>query len=182
MDKEGYSIVLWDRGGRQELAKIPAIGSYGSFPLWLPDGNAVVVRAVKSGTEEWFMVSRDGAIRQLTHFGGGMGLYASLSPDGNYLAFSGFNHNSGATRNLIILNLQTLEAVNTCIPFDYPPPVWSSDSQYLAVQYYDRDKKLTSVVVLDPEERWAVKIYTDSNEGEHKYYHTFPAAWLDTGE
>jgi hypothetical protein len=182
LDEDGYEFVLWDRETGQGLAKIPDTGFYHRLPLWFLDGNAFVVVAKpdRNGSEEWLMVNRDGEIRQLTHFGDlypqfEFGLYASLSPDGRYLAF-GLSHEHDpdlySLKDLIILNLQTLEAVNTCVSFDYPAPVWSPDSQYLAVQAYIN--KLHSVVVLDVEQEWAVKVSNGIK--------TIPGGWLDSGE
>ena len=156
-----YYLVLWDREFKQELAEIPDTGFFQRLPIWLPDGIAflaVVTYPDGNNLDEWFMVSRDGEVRQLTHFGGGIGLNASLSPDGHYLAFGGFQHDPFTRMDLIILNLQTLKAVNTCIKFDYPSPIWSPDNQYLAVQSWDAEKKQSFVAVVNPNQGWAVKV------------------------
>jgi hypothetical protein len=172
-----YYLVLWDRETKQELAKIPDSGFFQHLPLWLPDGTAFVAAVTNpdgNNLSEWFMVSRDGKIRQLTHFGGGIGLNASLSPDGHYLAFAGFQHDPFTRMDLIILDLQTLKAVNTCIKFDYPSPIWSPDSQYLVVQSWDAEKKQSFVAVVNPNQGWAVKVSNGIR--------IIPGGWLDSGE
>lgn len=142
----------------------------------------------KNTPKEWLMVNRDGKITQLTHFGNfysqlEFGLEASLSPDGHYLAF-GLDNDSSFPRlmELVILNLQTFEVINTCITFSYFP-FWSPDSQYLAVQYLEYDENLskdtTSVLVINPKQNWAVTVFTDNKENN---YRTSPQGWLDSGE
>lgn len=184
-----YYVVLWDRETKQELVKIPDTGSYRHLPLWLPSNKAfvVVARPDRDGPKEWLMVSRDGGIRQLTHLGDlysefEFGLYTSLSPDGHYLAF-GLSHEHDpdpySSKELIILNLQTLETVNTCIKFDHP--VWSPDSRYLAVQYWDDTQKQSFMAVVDPDQGWAVKVFTDYSD-KYKNLMAFPVAWLDSGK
>ena len=127
----------------------------------------------------------DGEISQLTHIGNIASQYefgevASLSPDGHYLAF-GISYREpdryGPTE-LFIINLQTLEATNTCMTFNYFP-VWSPDSRYLAIQHWDDNQKQNSVLVLDFESGWAVTVFTDDKETN---YQTAPRGWLDSGE
>lgn len=65
-------LVLWDRKSNSILAKIGE--SIGYYPLWSPDAKQFVVPLlVPKGSgkivEEWFRVSRDGQVEQLTHFG-----------------------------------------------------------------------------------------------------------------
>jgi WD40 repeat protein len=125
------------------------------------------------------MVSRDGKIRQLTYFEKMYSKYrfgtnSSLSPNGRYLAF-GLHIGDPASnepKELIILDLQTLESINTCIPiFDYgADPIWSPDSQYLAMS------ASKSVIVLSVEQGWAVKAFTE----EEKNWEL--GGWLDSGE
>lgn len=179
---DGDYIALWDRESGQTVAKVLSGWYYEPSPLWLPNGNAFVVTALPDNDHlrEWFMVSRNGEIVQLTHFGD---LYsqpwqrfsnvASLSPDGHYLAF-GLYINS--EEKLVILNLQTLEAVNTCVQLQNSNIAWSPDSQYLAVQYLVYDSSQSSFVVVNFKQRWAVNLST-SVGGPAR-----PEGWLDTGE
>ena len=172
---DAYYLVLWDRETKHELAKIPDTGFFQRLPLWLPDGTAFLAAVTNpdgNNLSEWFMVSLDGESRQLTHFGGGIGLNASLSLDGHYLAFGGFQNDPFTRMDLIILDLQTLKAVNTCVKFDYPSPIWSPDNQYLAVQSWDVEKKQSFVAVVNPSQGWAVKVSNGIN--------TEPSGWLDT--
>lgn len=175
---DGMYIALWDRETRQIVAKVLGVGKNGPLPLWLPNGSGVVVAAQPAGYEpyEWFLMGKNGEIRRLTHFGDiyskyGFSQTASLSPDGRYLAFG--------VKGLTILDLQTLEVVNTCLKKTFYLPIWSPDSRYLAIHWDDNNKKQDSVLVLDFESGWAVTVFT---EEEGALYTVAPRGWLDFGE
>ncbi|MFZ5922855.1 MAG: TolB family protein [Chloroflexota bacterium] len=173
-------ITLWDRQSQRALVKIPDGGLYGHLPLWLPGGErfVVVARYDWDSPREWLSVSRDGDVRQLTHFGDmyadfEIGMYASISPDGNYLAFGlseNVDTNTTLPKQLIILNLQTLEAINTCVTFSYPAPIWSPNSRYVAVQTRDSSSNPSNILVLDIEQKWAAKIAEDAK--------AIPVGWM----
>jgi hypothetical protein len=173
MDDDGMKIALWDRKTKQIVAKIGGVGMGGPLPLWLPDGSGVVVAAQPADYKpyEWFLMGKNGEIRRLTYFGDlsdkyGLSQTASLSPDGRYLAFG--------LKGLTILDLQTLEIVNTCISNIFFSPIWSPDSQYLALHHWGGGKN--SVLVLDFELRSAVTVFTDEKGT------SAPSGWLDSGE
>jgi hypothetical protein len=176
--------VLWDRQTKQEIAKV-LIGVYLPPPLWLSDSRAFVVAAKpeRNVPREWFIVNRDGKVRQLTHYGDRyptfkIGMYASLSPDGHYLAFGLSRENDPALAvpmDLIILDLTTLKTFNTCITFDNSDPIWSPDSQYLVVQHPVANQKWPSIILLNVEAGWAASIFPTDNE------YRYPEGWLDSG-
>jgi hypothetical protein len=66
---------------------------YNNDPLWSLDGSDFLIMGLdeKVNTVEWFQVTRDGTIKQLTHFGENLKDASigrpSRSPDGRYLAF-----------------------------------------------------------------------------------------------
>ena len=196
---DGDYIALWDRESGQTVAKVLSRRFYFQpSPIWLPNGNAFVAAAFPDHNRprEWFMVSRDGEIIQLTHFGDPYShdsdfLYlpkfddvASLSPDGRYLAFGididrqlADNQPSIQTE-LVILNLETLEVVNTCVRLKFSNIVWSPDSQYLAVQHWDHGNSQyhSSFVVLNFKQNWAVSMSTGDQ------WPAMPRGWLASGE
>lgn len=177
----GWYITLWDRQSEKALLKIPEGGMYRNLPMWLPDGSRFVVVARRNWDRprEWLEVSQTGELRQLTHFEDShpdfeIGQYASLSPDGRYLAFGLSLTKDGAgnpNKELLVLNLETLEILGTCISFDYPAPVWSPDSQYLSVRTRDLTNKASGIVVLDIGQGWAAKISEEPR--------TNPMGWLE---
>ncbi len=96
-----------------------------SYPLWSPDGSQVSI-AVKyeegnrqeKNIEEWFSVSREGQVEQLTHFGNYFERAeigeANWSPDGKEIAFW-LETNSGLcpSSSLAILNLPLGQVTNS---------------------------------------------------------------------
>ncbi len=187
--KDGYAyITLWDRQSKKALARILDGGLYGYFPLWLPDGNRFVVVAspeqdiskdwTKWLPREWQMVNKDGTVRQLTHFHDiygdkfEIGPHYSVSPDGNYLAFGlSQNEDTASTepKQLMILNLKTLDVINTCISYFYPRPVWSPDSQYLAVRTLVGRKPSTTAII-NLKNKWVADLPKDVDAD--------PVGWL----
>ncbi len=178
-DGDAY-ITLLDRQSGKVLAKILDGGLYGYFPLWLPGGSQFVVPAQPSqnGPREWMMVSRDGTVKQLTHFqklyrkNFEIGSYYSVSPDGNYLAF-GLSRNedtdSNEPKQLMILNLKTLDVTNLCVSYLYPRPVWSPDSQYLIVKTLV-DRNPSAIVAINLQDKWIVDLPEDP--------YADPVGWL----
>jgi hypothetical protein len=177
--------ALWDRETNQEITKVPTGANMGwPPPIWFPDSHAFIVVAYpkKDATREWFIVNLDGKWRQLTHFGDQytnyeFGDWASLSPDGHYLAF-GLSHESSpslVSPELIILDLTTLSAFNTCITSN-STPIWSPDSQYLVVQHPDTNQKRPSIVIVNVDTGWAASIFPKDDE------YRYPEGWLDSGE
>lgn len=178
--EDGWDITLWDRQSHKALVKIPEIGTYDHSPLWLPDANQFVVPAQpdRNSPREWLMVSRDGTVRQLTHFHDlygdkfEIGPHYSISPDGNYLAF-GLSQNedtdSSEPKQLMILNLKTLEITIPCISYFYPRPVWSPDSQYLVVKA-TMDRKPSGIAVLNLKDQWITDLKEDAASD--------PVGWL----
>jgi hypothetical protein len=177
----GWYITLWDRQSEKALLKIPEGGMYRNLPMWLPDGSRFVVVARRNWDRprEWLEVSQTGELRQLTHFEDShpdfeIGQYASLSPDGRYLAFGlSLTEDGGGNPNkeLLVLNRETLEIFGTCMSFDYPAPVWSPDSQYLSVRTRDSTNKPSDIVVLDIGQGWAANISEEPG--------TNPMGWLE---
>src|SRR5262249_34934011 len=140
---------------------------WGDTPLWTPDGKQFIIATNLDTThplasaQEFFAVSRDGEIRQLTHF---MDYYQeieilddySLSPNGKLLAFwirakpSQFDN-----PRLAVLNIETGEVTNYCIKGDpfpdngvYPDiPAWSPDgTQLLVISRPPEDTKTRRVI------------------------------------
>ncbi len=153
-------IVLWDRQSNSVLAKVEDKGEFLNYPLWSPDAKQFVVAVRKddgNSIEEWFGVSREGQVEQLTHFGdyfadAEIG-HANWSPDGQKLAFW-LETSSGlcSGTRLDVLELATRQVTNTCIPGSLefaPPPIWSLNSRYIAVINADASPDQTILVDLE---------------------------------
>ena len=166
-------IVLYDRQVKKALAKIQG-PNWGHLPLWFPDSlQFVIVTDLESTTDPsdkmdtWFSVSRDGYVRQLTHFQDYFKYTsienASISPDGHYLAFW-LEVRPGPVQGqrLAVMDMETFEVTDYCIPGAYEgiddnTPVWSPDSRYIAVtNFYEVNSRQS--ILFDLQEEWAAYI------------------------
>jgi Tol biopolymer transport system component len=158
--------------------------SWGKTPLWTPDGKQFII-AMKTDqndpnpqSEEFFAVSRNGEVSQLTHF---MEFYTeinipnnySLSPNGRLLAFWIVAKPSlYDDARLGVLNIETGEVTNYCIrgdsfddattPNSLAEPVWSPDSnQLLVISRNPQDVSIRRVVLIDIIRQYAAQIGED---------------------
>jgi Tol biopolymer transport system component len=178
----GWPIVLWDLETNQPIARLMTVDSYGTTPVWTPDGKQFVLATTVDPDEWWvpasefFTMSREGQLRQLTHFRD----YSkevhipdsySLSPDGKLLAFwIAIEPNLYEDLRLAVLNIETGEVVNHCIKGDAfadnatepYSPVWSPDStQLLVISRIPEDTKVRRVVAVDILHNYAARVNAD---------------------
>jgi Tol biopolymer transport system component len=184
VDKRSDFVVLWDRQVGKTLARVPEWGVFYHTPLWSPDVTQFVVAVTpnlksnsnRGAIEEWFSVSREGQVRQLTHFGDFFADVrigaANWSPDGRWLAFwLEAKPSLCEGQNLVVLEMETQSVTEYCVPGsiygDAPPPIWSPDSRYIAVQnYYEVNS--SHVILVDIMQGWATQIAENVE----------PAGWL----
>jgi hypothetical protein len=186
-DNNRAFVVLWDRKANHEVASV-GTGLFGHTPMWSPDGAQFVVAIVtKAGEladddsefiEEWFSVSREGKVQQLTHFGDYFSDVeigrARWSPDGQYLAFFLTTKPTQCDEgeNLSVMDMKTWQVTNYCVPgvmgIGGPSPIWSPDSRYVA--FNDSVSTNPHVVIVDIEQGWAAQIAGD----------LYPMGWLTT--
>jgi Tol biopolymer transport system component len=174
-------VTLWDTQSNQKVWEIETT-DWGDTPVWTPDGKQFLFtvnldrKQTQPYAEEFFAVSRDGQVRQLTHF---MDYYDeidildsyNLSPDGKLLAFWLVSRPSlYEGPQLTLLNIETGEVTNYCIKGDaYADnasqpwlPIWSPDStQLLVISRPSEDTKVRRVVVVDILRNYAAKISAD---------------------
>ena len=185
---DGYYFALWNLETEQTVAKVLGNGFYEPAPLWLSSGDAFVVAAFpdRESPREWFMVSRDGKVRQLTNFKNLFPAYEISSHAsllfGGYLVF-GLSHGETPSQvgpmELFMLSLSSLDIFNYCIPIDdrYSPVLspftpYGGPSEYVAVSYLDPNKKYPSIIVLDMELGWAANVFTDDKDNR------IPIGWF----
>lgn len=176
------SIVIWDVESDKAIAEIATYDFWGETPLWSTDGKQFFI-AMKTNPDnpyppanEFFTVSRDGKVEQLTNFAGyfdEINFYNSyaLSPNGKLLAFWIKATPSPYSDILLaILNIETKVVTNYCIkgdPFQDnattpSSPIWSSDSTKLVVISREpQDTKTRRVVLVDIINEYAVQIEKD---------------------
>jgi len=168
----GWPIALWDIEKGQVIARITTMDSYGDTPVWTSDGRQFIVAANidprfrNSFAKEFVAMSREGQLRQLTHF---MDDYEeveipdsySLSPDGKLVAFwiiAKPSQYEGA--RLAVLNTETGEITNYCIQSDgFVAPIWSPDgTQLLIVTQTAQDQNIQRAVLVDLVRNYAAQI------------------------
>ena len=162
--------VLWDVKANRVVAKVEE-GSklHGRFTsVWSLDGKSIIVaidnkfKQIENEIAELYSLGQDGQIDKLTHledyFTNALILTASLSPDGKQVAISLFLQPSPyQAAQLAILNLETRQLINYCIPAD-TTPVWSPDGRYIAVSNYSTQQAIGHAYILDTEQGRAARI------------------------
>jgi hypothetical protein len=175
-------IVLWDIIHQKTVAKLEYHYGFEYAPLWSPDGSRFAIAVGVSHDmsillNEWFLVTHDGKIEQVTKFADKYKSVetgaASWSPDGNYLAFwLDLPDGECVGKHLALLDLRTKHVIHYCNPnnlegvtlFD---PVWLPDSTHLLYQdYYDDIRCHLILLDIKQDRAWIV--------GENE----IPEGWL----
>jgi Tol biopolymer transport system component len=181
---DGKPIALWDLETNQVIARIMTMDDYGNTPVWTPDGKQFIIATNMSLDKnhfygkEFFAISRDGELTQLTHF---MDSYEvvdisnsySLSPNGKLLAFwiaTAPSRYKGT--HLAALNIETGEVINYCIQsFGSVYPIWSPDGTQLLVFLQDvQAQTIPRVVLVDLIGNYAAHMAEDG--------YVVPVGWM----
>lgn len=143
--------IVWSGWNKQD----PSATSLFPAPIWKPDASAVtIVDNDNSGIENFYDISIDGQVKQLTRFDElssprvGELVFPLWSPNGRYIAFRTLRH---AGDFLLILDTNTGEIINPCISLGQEAyyPVWSPDGNQLAFTPMDKRDAPTKVVIVD---------------------------------
>jgi len=173
-----YQAALWDVENKKVLTSLRILWDwvYDNDPLWSLDGNDFLIMGLdeKVKSREWFQVTTDGTVKQLTHFGESLKdayiARPSRSPDGQYLAFKLlYNVKEDGTLGdgkYFILALKSPSLNGFCIESGGKsnpdkPFAWSPDSQYLTITNGEIGYKNAAVILVDIEEQKAFQITTD---------------------
>jgi hypothetical protein len=184
----GYPVLLWDVVNNREITRLLTMDLFGSYPIWLPDYNQFLIAAnldtsnARAPTNDFYLVSRDGEINQLTHlweYNRDVEIYPqmSLSPNGRYVAFwLRMTPSLFEDDRLAVLDIATRQVTNYCLPGetfrnnrgleirDYQmdggdAPVWSPDStQLIIIQRDPENRSIRWNVVIDLSSEVAIKI------------------------
>ena len=171
--QDGIKLLLWDVNTGQEIAKLFP-WEYTIEPAkWSPDGSrfvtahAVIEQGVSTWHQEIFSVSYDGEIEQLTYFND---MYESprigtmsWSPDSQYVAFWFMDYLNDDYETLAVLDIETQEVVNYCIPGNQfqsitAAPIWSPSSQQLLVKNTLENGNQSRVILVDISQGFAAQI------------------------
>lgn len=150
-----FTTILWDVENKKELASLRLyLDQWFNDPLWSLDGENFLIMGFDDEEHvEWFQISRNGNIQQVTYLGEFLNDYKIEKPsrswDGRYLAFQLF-YDSGENIKYIILDLKAPALEGFCIDVTSNQgdgaPVWSPDNRYLAIT--DGDTGVSSQVLL----------------------------------
>jgi hypothetical protein len=187
LESDGYAyVVLWDRQANRVLAKIKDVSKSFSYrPLWSLDQKEIYVAVADLWNKpddlihDFFGLSQDGQVRQLTDFGASFAATSiggsSLSPDGKKIAFwLKLRPSLYEEQQLAVLDLETQQVTNYCVPGSYqgdaPSPLWSLDGRYLTVQNQYKPNA-GWVILIDIQQGWATQVAELIPNG-------WPAGWL----
>ncbi len=175
-------IVIWDTKANQKVAQIVTQDDWGDTPVWTLDGKQFIIATNLNSPErastvkEFFEVSQDGKIKQLTHLANSFSRIDildsySLSPNEKLVAFWIVAQPSPYdSPQLAVLNIETGEVTNYCLKGDAfadnamqpSPPIWSPDgTQLLIISRIPEDTKVRRVVVVDIVHNYAAQINKD---------------------
>jgi hypothetical protein len=177
LDLEGMQLALWDVKNKKILAHInyAPFDQWSRSPFWSQDGSDFLIAGLsEEKTIEWFQVTKDGLIHQLTHFGEFLNRanfnLPSRSWDGRYLAFQlPYNQNQQGTYDdskYFFLNLKSQSLDGFCIDYgdkSLPdkPLAWSPDSQYVVLTHGTIGERSAEVILVDIQKQKAFQIATD---------------------
>jgi Tol biopolymer transport system component len=167
------SIALRDIQNNRLLASVPAVLACSLEPQWSADGKRVFLTGLTSENawkadtcnQDLYSIDRDGVIIRLTQFADAYSKFRighfSLSPDGQKIAFW-FRIEANQVEQLAVLDLATGAVTNTCVPgFMYGlawNPIWSPDSQQLAIQNIYDEQNHSYTILVDLVHGWAARI------------------------
>lgn len=164
--------TLWDVENKKVLTSLRLyLDQWFNDPLWSLGGDDFIIMAINDKEHvEWFQVTRDGAIQELTDFGEFLGDFKFEKPsrswDGRYLAFQ-LIYNAGKDRKFLILDLKSPLLDGFCIDSvmgdggALQPPVWAPDSRYVAITDGVNTENSWRVILVDVKERKAFQIGND---------------------
>jgi WD40 repeat protein len=166
--------TLWDVENKKVVTSLRLFYDWAFFndPLWSLDGSDFIIMGIdEKEHEEWFQVTRDGTIQQLTHFrefltNTSFG-ESSRSPDGRYLGFRLYKED-GTYQNsrYLILDLKSPSLDGFCIDLrgksnPDKPIAWSPDSKYVVITNGTVGDRSAEVILVDLEKQKAFQIAID---------------------
>jgi hypothetical protein len=174
-----YTLALWDITSQELISSLEDVFYESVFysdlapqPFWSDDGASFAFVGKLFDNEkiefELFQVSRDGKVEQLTNL---TSIYQASSwrniwsPDSSKIAMLVDLHPETEGYNVLILNLETSEIVDSCISIRgniskselIPPLIWSPDGQQYLVKDWIDDSS-SQIILVDTKQGFAAKI------------------------
>lgn len=181
---DDLQLVLWDVENKRELASLRyTLSQLSRDPLWSQDGSDFLIASTKEQSVEWYQVTRDGVVEQLTYFGEFLNdaefNYPSRSWNGSRLAFQ-LMYNSRKNSKYIFFGLASQSLDGFCLNLggegsgSLHSPIWSPDNKYVAITHGTYSDNSTDVIVVDVEHQVAFYIAHD----DHAAYDTYAIGWI----
>ena len=172
-DEEMFT-TLWDIENERPLARLDFYIENYNDPIWSQDGsNAIVLAPNPNQFErgEWFLLDKDGVVRQVTQFGEFLQNYYHFSVpnrswDGRFLFFQLDYEESEENSKYILLDIYADNLEGYCLSVSsvgnsgYQYPVWSPDSKYVVISDTDRFTK-GNIFFVDADNQAAYTIAQD---------------------
>jgi hypothetical protein len=144
VDELGIANTLWDIENEKPLANIKFLIGKSNDPLWSQDGSDVVLMGPnQDDREEWFLITSNGIIRQITNFSDIFqdSPYYIYSPnrsgDGEYLFFQFIYNEPNKIAKYVLLNIKKNENEGFCINLNDNArlkwSIWTPDSKFLII-------------------------------------------------
>lgn len=172
LEAEGFHVALWDVGNKKVLARLKyTLSQLSRDPLWSQDGSDfLIVGLTAQESTEWFQVTRNGAIHQLTHVSEFLEdaefNLPSRSWDGRNLVFQ-LIYSSRKESKYLFIDLTSQPLDGFCLSLggedsgSLHPPVWSPDNRYVVITNGVYSGHSTDVILVDVETREAFQIGKD---------------------
>ena len=172
LDAQALRLALWDVENKKVLARLRyTLAQLSRDPLWSQDGRDFLIVGLTEGdSSEWFQVTRNGAVHQLTHFGEFLTdaefNFPSRSRDGRYLTFQ-MIYNSRKESKYLFLDLKSQPPDVFCLNMggeesgSLNSPVWSPDSRYVVITHGAYSENSSDVTLVDVEQREAFYLGND---------------------
>lgn len=176
-----WAYALWDNQSAQTLVSLQTFNNE-QRPVWSPMGQRFIVAGSPIENRAWlkfelYAFDRAGAISKLTNL---TAYYPttyiqsySWSPDERYIAFwlnteiLPEQDQRFGQQNLAVLDTQTLQVTNYCLPGDFSTsrailvsaPIWSPDGQQLILENrYAEQEQASRVILVDIARNFAAQI------------------------
>ncbi len=189
LGNQGNGYILWDIVKKKKVVQI-ATGGLQITPKWSPDGSSFIVNTDYIGNGEFYLVTRDGEVSQVSNLNyryQGQKVrphyYSdsySWSPDGHTLAFwNEEKHDNAIKATLAILDTNSGNVTDLCLSAgieekgenhlpNFYVPVWSPDGKYIVTVANLQTDGGIETVFIDLEWKVVTKI------AENLY----PSGWL----
>lgn len=174
VEAEGFQLALWDVENKKILVRLNyTLSQLSRDAFWAQDSrDFLIVGFSEQESTEWFQVTKNGAIHQITYFGEFLNdaefNHPSRSWDGRYLTFQ-LIYNMRKNSKYLFLDLNSQPLDGFCLNLggedsgSLHSPVWSPDNRYVVITNGVYSENISDVILVDVEKQEAFYIGSDFN-------------------